>query len=591
MKKIILFLFLLLISIQQLISQPRGAFDSQVNAACAINANSPLMFNGVFDRSMAINATFLFSSLTSSCTGTLVNRNTDDSHIGYYFITARHCSCKDAFFFNCGQGFTNGISDEKYTFYFNYQSPNGNTFNTPLPNRGYLYNSTNSVNNNTVPNEINNGFEYRHRSQIREVGTYFWGDFAMYEILEPLPPNFNYTYAGWSPSKFWWFGDNLLSPTPLPPARKVSFHHSNSDIKKINSYGQLWWGETPVATGCYTITQIIDAVFGWIWGHRFSTQVICNYVDNPMVSAITPNILGTGDHGSSGASIFNAYNQTFGVCTIMTNICYVGSGINTFGKLRANYYQQDIKNAFNPANDWWIDQVGMPARRITCPENLNLNANDAFYFAASHYQSNNHIVLSAQNNITTTAGKRLLITGAYNFPTPADRNTVSGFPASDYTLTAGNSIDLLPGFEVQAGANFEARIEPCGVSKSQKSASAGQDFILEKVRSITLPISKVQDISDFVKAKATPDKETILSAYPNPFGGAMTVAYSLEQTTTVSIVVTDLLGKQITTLANETTQTQGKHELYWQADHLPKGVYLLTLKTSDTVQTIKVIKQ
>jgi hypothetical protein len=116
----------------------------------------------------------------------------------------------------------------------------------------------------------------------------------MYEIIIPLPPHFNYGYAGWSPSRFWVLANSGPLNLPLPPTRIVSFHHSNADIKKISGYGQLLWTETPIATSCYTITQIIDIAFGWLWGHSVSTQVICNYVDNPFITIPFGQIIGTG---------------------------------------------------------------------------------------------------------------------------------------------------------------------------------------------------------------------------------------------------------------------------------------------------------
>jgi hypothetical protein len=133
-----------------------------------------------------------------------------------------------------------------------------------------------------------------------------------------------------------------------------------------------------------------------------------------------------------------------------------------YGKLYGNYSQQNIKNAFNPSNDYWTDIVGMGTRRINCPENLNLNASaSAYYFAASHFQSHNEVLLSANNNITTTPGNLVRVLGAYTFP-PDAGNTVAGFPAADYTLRAGNEIELNPDFETEMGASFEAKIESCG---------------------------------------------------------------------------------------------------------------------------------
>jgi hypothetical protein len=103
-------------------------FNSQASASCTINANAPAMFNGIYYRERAIDATFRVCGAGACCTGTLVNRNTDDEHLGFYFITAHHCF-SDA-------NFIGNESEATFQFVFNYQSPDAVTLNTPEPNRG-----------------------------------------------------------------------------------------------------------------------------------------------------------------------------------------------------------------------------------------------------------------------------------------------------------------------------------------------------------------------------------------------------------------------------------------------------------------------
>ena len=61
---------------------------------CHLNVNDPSTSGA--SRKECIDATFKYafvqnSGADSRCTGTLINRNTDDGAIGFYFITGRHC--------------------------------------------------------------------------------------------------------------------------------------------------------------------------------------------------------------------------------------------------------------------------------------------------------------------------------------------------------------------------------------------------------------------------------------------------------------------------------------------------------------------
>ncbi len=88
-------------------------------STCNVNVYSPLTINSEY-RAPVVNATFKVVLNRASCTGTLVNRNTPDGEVGFYFITANHC-------------FESVINSEQwFEFMFNYQSPNHNTLDTDL---------------------------------------------------------------------------------------------------------------------------------------------------------------------------------------------------------------------------------------------------------------------------------------------------------------------------------------------------------------------------------------------------------------------------------------------------------------------------
>lgn len=78
---------------------------------------------------------------------------------------------------------------------------------------------------------------------------------------------------------------------------------------------------------------------------------------------------------------------------------------------------------------------------------------------------------------------------------------------------------------------------------------------------------------------------------PNPFNPRTSFEFSIERTQLVLLSVYDLTGKLVRTLANR-TYDQGNHVLIWNGNNaaslaMPSGVYLIRLKTEDTIQTRK----
>ena len=87
---------------------------------------------------------------------------------------------------------------------------------------------------------------------------------------------------------------------------------------------------------------------------------------------------------------------------------------------------------------------------------------------------------------------------------------------------------------------------------------------------------------------------TTLRAFPNPFSEAINIDYVVYQSTPVSIVIFDQLGRAVKEIENKMS-TPGKHSISWDG-HLetgrsaPVGIYFIQLKSADRVQTLKVIK-
>ena len=495
---------------------------------CQVNVHDPAFLN--IGRRDVINATVRIQA-GGYCSGTLINRNTGDNDVGFYILTAKHC-VDDLNF------------DNTFTIVFNYQSPDAENNSVPISNRGNSNSQSTSL--------TDDDHEYRHRTRLRLVGQYTWGDMALLEILTPVPPHFNITYSGWNPSRFNSFS---IGGGPVIPAPIVGIHHPRGDIKKISGIQEYLWLETPIATGCYTITTIIDVLFGWLWGNSVSTSVICNYVDNPWLN-VPFYSYGVVQPGSSGSGIFNSFNRNFGVLSGGLGTCEFPV-LEFYGKLHANYSNANMKNTFNPPNNVWVDLWGMDSRKIDCYDDLELPGAPGVsgeYFPANHYQPSNFIRLASRNSITAT-------------------QPITVHSGAEYEFTAPNTITLGADFTAQAGSTFTAVNGGCPEGKTTNNLI---DQLKEKVLGKQLPRQILFDESKYLsEADLGEDIGELMQIYPIPSNGLFTITMneSLEASDLV-VTIMDIAGK--TTMAK--LATTGKTNTYsLDLTSFSKGVYTVKL--------------
>jgi len=440
----------------------------QDSGDCHHNANDFSLAN--FNRNNAISSTvklkltqfgsdevFDFSNL---CSGTLINRNTNDNEVGFFVLTANHCLDETDF-------------NAEHIVYFNYQSPDEDDSTIQISNRGIINAQSLFL--------TDNGYQYYHKTHLRLVNRFVWGDLALIEILTPVPPHFNVTYAGWNPSKFYnglEFG--ITNPFQLP-TKYVGVHHPQGDIKKINGINYIGWLETPIATGCYTITTIIDVLFGWIWSNSVSTSVICKYVDNPWLH-IQIFQYGITEDGSSGSGIFNQDNQLIGVLSGGLGSCSVPIQ-KSYGKLHANYSNASIKNVLNPDNDVWVDLFGMRSRKIKCYDELTLPGAPGVsgqYFPANHYQSQNRIVLQSLSDITIV-------------------DDITIHSGADYILKANDNVEIEGNLIVDPNADFAIEVgNPNCFDTNRATVSATEQMVIDRLKQIHLPEEQIFDIGKYI---------------------------------------------------------------------------------------------
>lgn len=83
--------------------------------------------------------------------------------------------------------------------------------------------------------------------------------------------------------------------------------------------------------------------------------------------------------------------------------------------------------------------------------------------------------------------------------------------------------------------------------------------------------------------------QVTLTCFPNPFTSSVFFEYSLKESTNVKIMVFNNLGEQISVPVNE-NQTSGIHEVEWDSQNLPEGVYFCLFQPGGNTLTSKIVK-
>ncbi len=77
--------------------------------------------------------------------------------------------------------------------------------------------------------------------------------------------------------------------------------------------------------------------------------------------------------------------------------------------------------------------------------------------------------------------------------------------------------------------------------------------------------------------------------YPNPFNPITIIRYTLQEKSTVTLKVFDMLGKEVSTIINNEEITPGKHQVQFDASNLSSGTYIYSLHCGNYTSTKKFV--
>ncbi|MCP4581505.1 MAG: T9SS type A sorting domain-containing protein [candidate division Zixibacteria bacterium] len=100
---------------------------------------------------------------------------------------------------------------------------------------------------------------------------------------------------------------------------------------------------------------------------------------------------------------------------------------------------------------------------------------------------------------------------------------------------------------------------------------------------------KYESLSDIPHLNnSTPDNIELAQNYPNPFNARTIIEYNLPISSEVAINIYDILGRRVGSLI-EGKMPAGGHQILWDAEDVPSGMYFYTFQAGNNIKTRKML--
>jgi hypothetical protein len=175
-------------------------------------------------------------------------------------------------------------------------------------------------------------------------------------------------------------------------------------------------------------------------------------------------------------------------------------------------------------------------------------------------------------------------------------NNAGSYDPGSATYRAGESIKLKPGFQVVAGAYFQAKIEPFDCSNNYRKKLPDTDNTFDDYWNNYYKTNNIETYSNFEKYEYDITdtlnqnlSEENLFAFPNPFTSSTTIQITIPDDTEIKLSIIDLMGNTVQVIY-EGYIMQGVQKFIYTTNNLQSGVYICQMEGNNISSQIRLIK-
>ncbi|RCK72858.1 MAG: 5'-Nucleotidase domain protein [Ignavibacteriae bacterium] len=337
---------------------------------------------------------------------------------------------------------------------------------------------------------------------------------------------------------------------------------------EINLYSDVHRSKGMVCTSCHTKKEMHGD------GNSYNSMFEVGAMERKCEDCHTtqPNTLSHTVHGDN----------------LECKACHSKTVISCFNCHFESEVNGNIKRPYSQFRDFIILARRQSNNKITTATMMGLTYNGQSFFAMGPYNAHtidsvgrqcsdchNNSVIQEYNQtgkITITkwdAGQNKLLNTKAVIPVPSDWKQSFAMDFVDYTGPVDSATN--PALWIFLKSGFDG----------------AHMLYLD-----TLTSSDMAKLSISVGVKdenAIPKDFNLKQNYPNPFNPTTSIEFQLPKTTSVTLKVYNLLGKEVQTLINNRIYSAGTHSIVFNGRNLPSGVYVYRLEADGKSFTKKMI--
>jgi hypothetical protein len=125
-------------------------------------------------------------------------------------------------------------------------------------------------------------------------------------------------------------------------------------------------------------------------------------------------------------------------------------------------------------------------------------------------------------------------------------------------------------------------------AKLDKICISSYDYTPTGTGNVAINICNVDPTTSVLNSMETPDGYALEQNYPNPFNPATKIKFALPLRSLTKLSIYDLLGREVQILINKELEA-GYHEINFDANSFPSGIYFYKIQSGDFIQTKKMV--